>query len=85
MESKAKGDVPFSAMGNNLHIELLGNNQLILDGGFSIIEYTEENVKLKIKKGYVLIYGTELIINNINDENLLITGKIISLEFSQSI
>ena len=78
-------DLPFSAMGNNLHIELLGNNRLVLDGEFTIIEYTEENIKLKIKKGFVEIYGIRLVINNINDESLIITGKIILLEFSQSI
>ncbi len=82
MEAKVNSDVPFLAMGNNLHIELLGNNRLILDGVFTITEYTEENVKLKIKKGFVDIFGSQLVINNINDENLLITGKIISLEFN---
>ncbi len=83
LASIVSSDVPFSAMGNNLHIELLGNNRLSLDGEFLVIEYTEETVKLKMKKGFIQIYGARLIINNINDENLLITGKIISLEFNE--
>ncbi len=85
LTSSLASDIPFSAMGNNLHIEMFGNKRLNLDGGFTIVEYTEENVKLRFKKGFFEIFGVGLIINNITDENLLITGKIISLEFSQSI
>lgn len=75
-------DIPFSAMGNNLHIEMFGNKRISLDGSFTIVEYTEENIKLKFKKCYLEIFGANLIINNVSDENLLITGKIISLEFT---
>ena len=50
------GDIPISAIGNSLYIEMLGNRQLSLDGPFSILEYTEENVKLKFKKGCLAIF-----------------------------
>ena len=76
-------DIPFSAMGNNLHIEMFGNTRLSIDGGFTILEYTEENIKLKFKKRLLEIFGSNLIINNVSDENLLITGKIVSLEFAE--
>lgn len=83
LTSNSAGDIPFSAMGNNLHIEMFGNKRLSLDGGFTIVEYTEENIKLRFKKGFIEIFGVNLIINNVSDESLLITGKIISLEFAE--
>jgi sporulation protein YqfC len=79
----SSSDIPFSAMGNNLHIEMFGSKRLSIDGIFTIAEYTEENVKLKFKKGFLEIFGVNLTINNVNDENLLITGKIISIEFDE--
>ena len=82
LTSNSSTDIPFSAMGNNLHIEMFGNKRISLDGGFTIVEYTEEIIKLKFKKCYLEIFGANLIINNVSDENLLITGKIISLEFT---
>ena len=76
-------DIPFSAMGNNLHIEMFGDSKLSIDGCFTIFEYAEESIKLKFKKRLLEILGFNLIINNVSDENLLITGKIISLEFTE--
>ena len=81
--SSSAGDIPFSAMVNNLHIEMFSNKRLSLDGDFTIVEYTEENIKLKCRKGYLEIFGSSLIINNVTDENLLITGKIVSVEFDE--
>ncbi len=82
LSSNSSNDIPFSAMGNNFHVEMFGNKRLSLDGCFIIAEYSEENIKLKFKKGFLEIFGANLIINNVSDENLLITGKIISLEFA---
>lgn len=79
--SNSSNDIPFTAIGNNFHLEMFGNKRLSLDGGFMIVEYTEENIKLKFKKGFLEIFGANLVINNVSVDDLLITGKIISLEF----
>lgn len=82
LPSNSSTDIPFSAMGNNLHVEMFGNKRISLDGNFTIVEYTEEIIKLKFKKCFLEIFGANLIINNVSDENLLITGKIVTLEFT---
>ena len=80
-EDLSSSDIPFLAMGNHLHIEVFGNKRIAIDGSFSIIEYSEECIKLKCKKNTFQILGVGLMINNVSDENLLVTGKIITLEF----
>ena len=76
------GDISFLLFGKNPHIEMEGNKAFSLDGSFSIVEYSGEEIKIKSAGSLISIFGTDLLITFITDTHLNISGKIISIEFS---
>ena len=66
---------------NETHIEFFSNKKVILDGCQNIVDYQEEYVKLKIKKGFLTIWGRDFLIFSFNQENLVMEGNISSIEF----
>lgn len=63
------------------NIEMLGNREIIIDGCEGVFEYSDSYIKIKIKKGVLILYGRDL--NIVCFENSLISlkGKIETLEF----
>ena len=74
-------ELPYLAVTNQIHIELYSNKRLILDGSFSVMEYTNELICLKLKKGTLHILGRELTINSVSQDHIFMTGEIINLQF----
>ena len=70
---------------NNLQyissIEIVGNNKIIIENCKKILECNEIMIKLKTPFFYITVWGTELFINNFNKENIIVNGKISSVEF----
>lgn len=66
---------------NNTHIEMFFDKKIIIDGCISIIDYQNDYLKLKLKKGNISIIGTNFIITNFENEKIIIKGKISSIEF----
>jgi len=64
------------------HIELEGNRELILDGCKGILEYDDGKIKICTNLLTVLITGDELFIRTYTDDQIIVGGKIISIEFS---
>ena len=48
----------------NQNIEIIGNKIAIVENIDSIIEYTEESIRLAIEKKYVVILGCNLKLDN---------------------
>lgn len=63
------------------HTEIFSNKKIIIEGCNGIIEYQSEYLKLKLKKGFLAIMGTNFLITNFNDEKITIKGNIASIEF----
>ena len=63
------------------NIEITGNREIVVDGCEGVFEYSDNYIKIKIKKGVLILYGSDL--NIVCFENSLITlnGKIDTLEF----
>lgn len=75
-------ELPYLAVGNQIHIEMFSNKRLVIDGSFSVLEYASELICLKLKKGVLNIMGRELCINSVTEDHIFIIGEIIDLEFS---
>ena len=60
---------------------MFSNKKMILDGCLSIIDYQNDYVKLKLKKGNITILGTEFLISGFENEKIVIKGKFNSVEF----
>lgn len=80
-DSLNKSDVPYNMLSKNSYIELFGNSKMSIEGRYSIQEYTEEFIKLKLGKSTLLVYGRSLGLHNVNSEGFAITGKISQIEF----
>ncbi len=63
------------------HIEMFSNQKMILDGCQNIIDYQNDYVKLKLKKGNLTIMGTDFLISAFENENIIIKGNISTVEF----
>lgn len=66
---------------SGIHTEIFCNKKIIIEGCQNIVDYQSEYIKLKIKRGFLNISGTNFIITVFNDEKIEIKGKIASLEF----
>ena len=66
---------------NGTHIEMYSNKKLMLEGCINILDYQKDYIKLKLKKGYITILGTNFLISAFEKEKITINGKINSIEF----
>lgn len=66
---------------DGVHTEIFSNKKLIIENCKGIIDYEENYIKLKIKKGFLVLCGTEFVITSFEEEKIIIKGNIVSIEF----
>lgn len=69
------------AMLNGANIQMFSNREIIIDGCSKVSDFTNDYLKLKILKGYLIINGTDFNITNFEGNIIDIKGNISSLEF----
>lgn len=74
-------ELPKELLCNLPRITLIGDIQMLLENYGGIIEYNDELLRLKIREGEVVVTGKKLTIKNFLNDELLIEGKIISVEY----
>jgi sporulation protein YqfC len=57
-------------------IMLVGQQKLYIENHKGISLYMSDKIKIRVKPGYVIITGSELVIGEIKTENLSISGQI---------
>ncbi|NBI07016.1 sporulation protein YqfC [Senegalia massiliensis] len=62
-------------------ITLIGNIQLYIENHKGIVEYSKERIRINSKSGIIRIIGKDLVIKNIVSEEVVVSGKIINIEF----
>jgi len=62
-------------------ITLVGNMQLYIENHRGVISYNQNEVRLSVNKGEVIIRGEGLQIENLLEEELLIKGMLESLSY----
>ncbi len=63
-------------------IDLISNKEATLCGCGGIVEYDENNVKINCGDIIATFSGTDLIIQALSVEELIIRGEIVRIEFS---
>ncbi len=63
------------------HTEIYSNKKLIIEGCFGIVDYQENYIKLKLKKGFLTLTGNDFLILSFDEEKIDINGTIITIEF----
>ena len=74
-------DFPLEALGKGANITLLGNKEVVVDGCYGIIEYSDCFIKLSIGNQVIVLSGCDLDIFDYTDCSITIKGFIKSLEF----
>lgn len=69
-------------LSNTFRTEIAANGSLITEGCQGVVDYTDYYVKIKVKKGYMVVSGSNLNICYYEDKTIKINGKIESIEFS---
>ncbi|MEJ6952016.1 YabP/YqfC family sporulation protein [Natronospora cellulosivora (SeqCode)] len=62
---------------------LIGEERLELENHKGVSQFHREEIKVKVKKGYMLIKGNKLSIDEINSESISITGIISSISYEK--
>ena len=75
-------ELPPAIMANMAHIELSGNREAVVDGCKGVLEYDDGLIKLNTGGTSVSFLGNELTIRALTDEQAVIEGIILSIEFS---
>ena len=73
-------ELPGDALGGMPRIELLGDRELRMEAHKGILAYGDEEIL--ISGGKLVVRGSALELKSMNPAELLITGQILSLDFS---
>ena len=64
-----------------VHVELCGSREALIDGCRGIVEYNEGCIRLNIEKGQLKIRGRGLQIACLAENGMIVRGYIAGLEF----
>ena len=62
-------------------IEMYSNKEIVVDGCMGVLEFSDTYIKLKLKKGNAIIYGSGLNINGFEEKTITVSGSLQSVEF----
>ena len=76
-------ELPPGAMGNGVRMELNSNREATIDGCKGVLEYDENVVRLNTGQGQVRLTGRGLVIRTLSQNQAVVEGFILSIEFLQ--
>ena len=62
-------------------ITMIENSQILIEGKNNIVDYYDNYIKIQTKNVYIILDGKNLKINEITDEEVLISGEIGNVGF----
>ena len=79
--SKNSDEIFDKSLLNSTHTEIFGNEKINIDGCMGVYEYRDTYIKLKLKKGALILTGSGFDIVYYENRLITVRGKISSLEF----
>ena len=77
---KEKSEMPASVLASP-HIEAFSNKEIIIDGCKGVIDYSDDYIKLKLKKGSLILCGSSFYIYLFENGTINIKGELKTMEF----
>ena len=62
-------------------LSIVGNKEICIENYGGIIEYTDEIVRIRTKKGQIIICGKQLYVEYYTNDEMKISGNFSSVEF----
>ena len=82
MRMKKNKDISVLAANlSNVHMEINGNREVILEGSRGVVEYSETSIKINTGKYIISFQGRGLHIKCMTDCDIVIHGFITSIEY----
>lgn len=78
----SRSGLPKCAFDGYAQIDLVGNEEAVIDGCKSIIEYSSEKIVLGLGRICIAFCGDGLEMNVFDGEQAVIKGKFLTIEFS---
>lgn len=78
-------EIPKEISSENPKLTIMGFNELLIENYKAILEYQDFYVRLSTYIGIININGFELKLNEMTNDDVLITGKIESIDFEQTV
>lgn len=78
-------EIPEEISSQKPKLTLIGFEELLVENYKNIIEYQDFYVRLNTHMGLININGFELKLNEMTNDDILITGKIESIDFEKTI
>ena len=66
---------------DDLSVSIFSGEQVVLNGYSKIIEFDSNMIVVARKKDHVVIYGSNLKLSELEEESIIIEGKVKSIEF----
>ena len=63
------------------HTEIFGSSRIVVEGCLGVYEYNENYLKLRLKKGALVLCGCDFDISSFEEQTITVNGKIATLEF----
>ena len=73
-------DLPGEPLPGNTVLELLGDGRVLIESHHGIKAYSTEKILVSVSFGLLAVRGENLLLSRMSLQNLIITGKICSLE-----
>ena len=68
-------------MVNDVHIDLLSDRRIYIDGCKGLLEYRENIVRVSLFKKTLTVLGSDLQLENMTEDSISLSGKIDGLSF----
>ena len=66
---------------NSVQTQIFGSSCIVIEGCTGVYEYNENYLKLRLKKGAVVVCGSGFDISAFENETITVNGNIVTLEF----
>ena len=78
-----KLDIPEDIIFDIPRITMMANKEIRIENFTSVLEYATDKIALRAKNTVIELYGSELNINLITDEEISVSGLFVSVNFSE--
>lgn len=77
-------DIPEEISSNIPKVTILNFDKMLVENYKCILEYQDFFIRIKMSNGLININGFELLMNEMTKDDLIITGKIESVDFEKN-
>ncbi|MBU9722502.1 MULTISPECIES: sporulation protein YqfC [Bacillaceae] len=74
-------DLPADVMMDLPRVTLIGNFHIYIENHKGLIRFTQEELRLRLTEGELLVVGRDFVIKNILPEEILLEGVIVDIRF----